>query len=49
MDETEYGIEEGFVLNFESGEWHQYSKSIGVVEENTSWSKVLGVDLGKMI
>lgn len=49
MDETEYGIEEGFVLNFEKGEWHKYSKSKGVVEGRPSWSDVLGVDLDALL
>lgn len=44
IDETEFGIEEGFVLNFERGEWHKYSKAKGV-EEGVSLSDVLGVDL----
>ncbi|MCB0580568.1 MAG: hypothetical protein KDD10_14810 [Phaeodactylibacter sp.] len=49
MDETEYGIEEGFVLNFEKGEWHKYSKSKGVVEGRPSWSDVLQVDLDTLL
>lgn len=49
MDETEYGIEEGFVLNFEKGEWHKYSKSKGLVEGRPSWSDVLGVDLDALL
>ncbi|MFN4256509.1 MAG: hypothetical protein ACK4Q5_16020 [Saprospiraceae bacterium] len=44
IDETEFGIEEGFVLNFERGEWHKYSRAKGV-EEQVSWSDVLGLDL----
>ncbi len=49
MDDTEYGIEEGFVLNFEKNEWHKYSKAKGVVEDAPAWSEVLGVDLGAML
>ena len=48
IDETEYGIEEGFVLNFEKMEWHKYSKQNGVIENNPSWSAILEVDLAKM-
>lgn len=44
IDETEYGIQEGFVLNFEKGEWHKYSKTKGVIEDIPSWSEVLKVD-----
>ncbi|MCO6490059.1 MAG: hypothetical protein J5I98_16730 [Phaeodactylibacter sp.] len=49
MDETEYGIEEGFVLNFEKGEWHKYSISTGVVKDKPSWSDVLQVDLDALL
>lgn len=49
MDETEYGIEEGFVLNFEKGGWHKYSKSTGVVKDKPSWSDVLEVDLSRFL
>ena len=44
IDETEFGIEEGFVLNFERDEWHKYSRAKGA-EEQVSWSDVLGLDL----
>ena len=43
IDDTEYGIQEGFVFNFENSEWNKYSKAQGVME-NTSWSDVLAVD-----
>ena len=49
IEDTEYGIEEGFVLNFEKNEWHKYSKAKGVVEDAPAWSEVLGVDLGAML
>jgi hypothetical protein len=48
IDDTEYGIQEGFVFNFEKVEWHKYSKSKGV-EEGASWSDVLGIDLKEML
>lgn len=49
MDGTEYGIQEGFVLNFEKNEWHKYSKEAGVEEQVANWSKVLQVDLNKLL
>ncbi|MFN0013479.1 MAG: hypothetical protein ACKVU2_02930 [Saprospiraceae bacterium] len=49
IDNTEYGIEEGFVLNFETGAWHRYSKSPGEVLEESAWSEVLGLDLSGLI
>ncbi len=49
MDETEYGIVEGFVLNFEKGEWHKYSKEKGVAEQEPFWSDVLGLNLKELL
>lgn len=49
IDETEYGIQEGFVLNFEKNEWHKYVKGQGVIETDPAWSAVLGVDLAPML
>jgi hypothetical protein len=49
IEETEYGIEEGFVYNFERGEWHKFSKNTGLAEHFNSLSEVLNVDLGKIV
>lgn len=48
MDETDFGIVEGFVLNFEKGEWYKYSK-ITNPSNNPSWSDVLSVDLSTFL
>jgi hypothetical protein len=48
IDTTEYGILEGFVLDFEKQIWHKYSKTQGVIAENPSWSDVLQVDLAEI-
>ncbi len=45
IDETEYGIQEGFVLNFEKNEWHKYSKTAGEITDSPYWSDVLQLDL----
>jgi hypothetical protein len=49
IDSTEYGIEEGFVLNFETGAWLKYSKTNGAVEENPAWSDVLGLNFSEFL
>jgi hypothetical protein len=45
IEDTEYGIEEGFVFNFEKNVWMKYSKGQGAISDNTSWSDVLSGDL----
>lgn len=49
VDETEYGIVEGFVYDFQSDTWMKYSREHGVATENPSWSEVLAVDLRQVL
>ncbi len=49
MDGTEFGIEEGFVLNFETGEWHKYLKKTQDTETGASWSGLLNLDLTSLL
>ena len=49
MNDTEYGIVEGFTLNFESGEWLKYTKNILEEDSHSSWSDVLNIDLKTLL
>jgi hypothetical protein len=49
IDETEYGIKEGFVLDFQKWVWHKYSTEGGVDLENPSWSNILKIDLNSLL
>ncbi|MFZ4633129.1 MAG: hypothetical protein ACOYNO_02870 [Saprospiraceae bacterium] len=49
IEETEYGILEGFVYDFEKQEWHKYSKGKDVQDEISSWSDVLRLDLKMLL
>lgn len=49
IDETEYGVMEGFVFDFQQNEWHKYTKEKGVAEDKPSWSEVLSVDLKTLL
>lgn len=44
-----YGIEEGFVYNYHTGEWIRYRKGDGGAATASSYSELLGVDLGPMV
>ncbi len=44
-----YGIEEGFVYNYHTGEWHRYRKGDGGGSTTSSYSELMGVDLGPMV
>lgn len=49
ITETEYGIEEGFVFDFERGQWMKFSKSKGIETENPAWSEILNFDLSQIL
>jgi hypothetical protein len=49
IENTEYGIEEGFVFDFEKSTWMKFSKEKGVETENPSWSNLLSYDLNKIL
>ncbi len=40
-----FGIEEGFVYNYETNLWYKYCRKQGIVSENTSFSDFLETDL----
>jgi hypothetical protein len=44
-----YGIEEGFVYNFDAKTWFQFSRKRGIVEINPSFSELLQIDLAKFL
>jgi hypothetical protein len=49
IEDYEYGIQEGFVYNYVTGEWLKYRKSQGAIHEKPSWSEVLGLDLATLL
>lgn len=49
IQDTEYGIEEGFVYDFEKGIWLKYSRNKGVETESPSWSEILKVNLADIL
>ncbi len=49
IEETEFGIEEGFVYDFQLGIWHKFSKKNGASSMPDAWSDILGLDLNAFI
>lgn len=49
IEEDDYGILEGFVYNYKSHEWLRYRKGDGGAATDSSFSEVMGVDLGPML
>ena len=49
IDDNDYGILEGFVYNYKTHEWLRYRKGDSGVATASSYSDVMGVDLGPMV
>lgn len=49
IEDDDFGILEGFVYNYRTHEWLRYRKDDGRVAIESSFSEVLGADLGGMV
>lgn len=49
IDNNQYGILEGSVYNYRTGDWLRYCKGEGGIATETSFSDVLGLDLGQFL
>lgn len=49
IEDDDYGILEGFVYNYKTHEWLRYRKGDGGAASASSFSEVMGVDLGPML
>lgn len=49
IDEDDWGIQEGFVFNYKTREWLRYRKGDGGAATASSFSELMGVDLGPMV
>ncbi|MBD2704001.1 hypothetical protein IC229_25375 [Spirosoma sp. BT702] len=49
IEDDDYGILEGFVYNYYTHEWFRYRKGDGGVATASSFSELMGVDLGPML
>ncbi|GAB3797681.1 hypothetical protein GCM10028819_17140 [Spirosoma humi] len=49
IEDDDYGILEGFVYNYKSREWFRYRKGDGGAATASSFSDLMGVDMGPMV
>lgn len=49
IDEDVYGIQEGLVYNYKTGDWFRYRRGDAGLTEKTAHSEVLGLNLGKLL
>jgi Uma2 family endonuclease len=49
IEDTEYGILEGFVYNYKTREWFRYRKGDGGAAMASSVSEVMGIDMGGFV
>lgn len=49
IEEDDYGILEGFVYNYKTREWLRYRKGDGGAATASSFSEVMGVEMGGFV
>lgn len=49
IDAQDYGIQEGFVYDYNRQEWHKYKLGSGIVKENPSYCEVINLDLATLL
>jgi hypothetical protein len=49
LDDTDYGILEGFVYDYKARIWYRYLKANGGLTEHTSFSTILDLDLNSFL
>ncbi len=49
IEDDDYGILEGFVYNYKSHEWFRYRKGDVGAATVSSFSEVMGIDMGEML
>jgi Uma2 family endonuclease len=49
IEETEYGITEGFVYDYKKNLWHKYKKGYGIITRRSSYCNTLKLDLATLL
>lgn len=49
IEEDDYGILEGFVYNYKTRAWLRYRKGDGGIATTSSYSELMGVEMGGMV
>ncbi len=49
IEGNDFGIEEGFIYDYERGLWSKYQKGVGQITENPSFSSILKMDLASLL
>jgi Uma2 family endonuclease len=49
IEETEYGITEGFVYDYKKNLWHKYKKGYGIITRRPSYCNTLKLDLSTLL
>jgi Uma2 family endonuclease len=49
IEESDYGIIEGFVYDYKRNEWHKYKRGEGILPENPSFCEAINLDLATLL
>lgn len=49
IEANDFGIQEGFIYDYERGLWLKYQKGIGQIVDHPSYSNILEIDLASLL
>ncbi len=49
IEETEYGIQEGFVYDYKRNQWHKYKRGVGDILDQPSFCETINLDLATLL
>lgn len=49
IEESDYGIREGFVYDYKLNKWHKYKRGEGVTSQNPSFCDAINIDLATLL
>lgn len=49
IEETEYGIQEGFVYDYKRNQWHKYKRGVGDIFDQPSFCETINLDLATLL
>ena len=49
IEESDYGIREGFVYDYKLNKWHKYKRGEGITSQNSSFCDAINIDLATLL
>jgi Uma2 family endonuclease len=49
IEDSDYGVREGFVYDYKRSQWHKYKRGVGDVTEQPSFCEAINLDLATLL